>query len=150
MSELWIFMAFIWIIAEVIGYFRKTEFSHRMKTGAKWSVAFVSLSTYKIYTIDGADKTSLVYFASAVFLYTAVAIAIYFYRLKAFNFIKKQFETSTGNISESEKSIGKVIVFQFSNGLTQLIAIIAGFYTGVLINGLVLAAIMLVNLSVAG
>lgn len=147
MSELWVFMAFVWIIAEVIGYFRKTEFSQRMETGAKWSVALVSLSTYGS---GGADKTSLVYLASVVFLYTAVAIAIYFYRLKAFNFIKKQFETSTDNISESEKSIGKVIVFQFSNGLTQLIAIIAGFYTGVLINGLVLAAIMLVNHSVAG
>jgi hypothetical protein len=147
MSELWVFMAFVWIIAEVIGYFRKTEFSQRMETGAKWSVALVSLSTYGS---GGADKTSLVYLASVVFLYTAVAIAIYFYRLKAFNFIKKQFETSTDNISESEKSIGKVIVFQFSNGLTQLIAIIAGFYTGVLINGLLLAAIMLVNHSVAG
>jgi hypothetical protein len=147
MSELWVFMAFVWIIAEVIGYFRKTEFSQRMETGAKWSVALVSLSTYGS---GGADKTSLVYLASVVFLYTAVAIAIYFYRLKAFNFIKKQFETSTDNISESEKSIGKVIVFQFSNGLTQLIAIIAGFYTGVLINGLLLAAITLVNLSVAG
>ena len=142
MSELWVFMAFVWIIAEVIGYFRKTEFSQRMETGAKWSVALVSLSTYGS---GGADKIS-----SVIFLYTAVAIAIYFYRLKAFNFIKKQFETSTDNISESEKSIGKVIVFQFSNGLTQLIAIIAGFYTGVLINVLVLAAIMLVNHSVAG
>lgn len=147
MSELWIFMAFVWIIAEVIGYFRKKEFSQRMKTGAKWSVALVSLSTFGSM---GPGKDSMAYLAGAVFLYAAVAFPIYFYRMKAFNFIKKRLETSVENISESKKSIGKIIAFQFTNGLTQIIAIIAGFYTGILINGLVLGALMLAKHYVAG
>lgn len=36
-----------------------------MKTGAKWSVAFASLSAYKGM---GAGKDSLIYLASAIFM----------------------------------------------------------------------------------
>jgi hypothetical protein len=130
MSELWMEMAIIWAFAEVIGFFRKKEFLQRMKTGAKWSVAFASLITYNDM---GPDKDSLAYLVGAVLLYAAVAFPIYFYRVKAFNFIKKRFEASVENISESKKNIGKIISFQFANGLTQIIAIIAGYYTGTLI-----------------
>lgn len=145
MNILWVFMAIIWIIAELIGYFRKKSFSMRMKSGAIWSVALVSLNTYGGM---GPDKISLVYLFSAIFLFTTVAVPVYFFRLKAFNFIKKQ--------SDAEKHIrtikfiesDKAVTFGFINVITQLFAIAIGYFTGVTLYGLIFAT-MLARYSVA-
>ena len=147
MHDLWVFMAFIWIITELISYFRKKEFSQRMKTGAKWSVAFVSLSAYGSM---GAGKDSLIYLASAIFMFAVVALPIYYFRLWSFRFIKKQFYRESEADQESKQNIGKKIVFQLTNGLTQSVSIVAGSYTGLVIYSLVLGATMLAKYSVSG
>lgn len=118
-----------------------------MKTGAIWAIALVSLSTYGSME---PDKNSLSYFASAVFLCTAVAVPIYFYRIKIFNFVEKQFGANITNTSKPEKSLGKIIIFQLANVLAQLIAIVAGFFSGLLINSIVLVALMLAKNSLSG
>lgn len=147
MHELWIFMAFVWIVAELISYFRKKEFSQRMKTGAKWSVAFASLSAYGSM---GADKDSLIYLASAIFMFAIVALPIYYFRLWSFSFIKKRFYRDSETEQEPKQDFGIMIAFQLTNGLTQSVSIVAGFYAGILIYSLVLGATMLAKYSVSG
>lgn len=147
MSEQWVAMAFVWIVAELVGYFRKNNFSQRMKTAAKWSVALGSLS---LYGGMSADKTSIIYFFSAVLFCTVFALPIYFYRLNIFNFVKNQFYRDSEIDQVLKTEVRKTTAFQLTNGITQLIAVIAGFYTGTLIYSLALAAIMLANHSVSG
>ena len=147
MHELWIFMAFVWIVAELISYFRKKEFSHRMKTGAKWSVAFASLSAYGSM---GEGKDSLIYLVSAIFMFAIVALPIYYFRLWGFSFINKKFYKDSETEQELKQYVGKRIVFQLTNWLTQSVSIVAGFYTGILIYSLVVGATMLAKYSVSG
>lgn len=141
------FMAFVWIVAELISCFGKKEFSQRMKTGAKWSVALASLSAYGSM---GESKDSLMYLASVIFMLAIVALPIYYFRLWGFNFIKKRFYKNPETEQEPKQDIGKMIAFQLTNGLTQFVSVVAGFYVGILIYSLVVGATMLGKYSLSG
>lgn len=146
MHDLWVFMALVWIVAELISFFGKKEFSHRMRAGAIWSVGFASLSAYGSME---AGKESPIYLASAIFMFGIVALPIYYFRLWSFSFINKRFYKDSGTEQELKQDIGKKMVFQLTNGLTQSVSIVAGFYTGIFIYSLVVGA-TIVGTLVAG
>jgi hypothetical protein len=68
------------------------------------------------------------------FPFTAIDIAI-------FKFIKNRYVAANANNTNQEADAVKVFIFQLNNGVTQLIAVIAGFFAGLLINGIIIAAI---------
>lgn len=137
MDDLWITMAFVWLVAEAIGYFRNIDFPQRMKTAAIWAVAINSLAMVGKPVHD----PGFMYFVTSILFNAAVAIPIYYYRLAIFKYIKNRYVAANANNANQEADTENVFIFQLNNGVTQLIAAIAGFFTGLLINGIIIAAI---------
>jgi hypothetical protein len=79
MHSSWILFIVVWVIAEVVGYFRKADHKKRAKTAAIWATILGSLSA-----AGGtpSDESILPVLGILLIIYGLVALVIYWFRLK--------------------------------------------------------------------
>ncbi|WP_346799457.1 hypothetical protein R5M92_16130 (plasmid) [Halomonas sp. Bachu 37] len=137
MNESWIVMAVVWAIAEFAGYLRKKKFTERVKSGAKWSVAFFSLILYGA----GSENTeSIIFLLVTVLMGASMAIPILFFRVKTFNYISNKFSLSSDDVTKEEP---KKPYFTFLNWLSQAVAVALGCAVGMgIISSVILVSII--------